>query len=84
MRFTLIISTWAQNVRTFPSRTISVLKYREYVKLVVGEYQEKYCKPSYMIRKQKIYYGKYIYIIYSAHICHHWIIIFPFTFLFVG
>ena len=81
MGFNSIISTWAQNLRTFPTPTIIVLKCRESVERTVEEYWWMYCKPSCMITKQYIEYGKYIYIIYSTHICHHQIIVFLFTFL---
>ena len=68
MRFNLIISTGVQNLRTFPTPTIILLKCKGYVELMVREYRGKYCKPSFTVRKQQVEYGEYSDLIYSAHI----------------
>ena len=69
MRFTCIISLWEKNVRTFPTTTRIVLNYMGSVKLSVREYQGKFCKHIFVIRKNHIDYNKYSDLIYAAHIC---------------
>ena len=80
MRSTLIISTWAQNLGTFSTSARILLIWKGSIKLVVGEYQGNYCKPSCTIRNHNIDYGKYIYLIYYAHIFHQQISFFLFNF----